>query len=256
MGFSLKRDFTHGVYEELLTAILDSDYSALPVKDFLSTNHRGRRSVVFRHDVDRKPFNALKMAALESELGIQATYYFRIVKESYDERIIGEIVNLGHEFGYHYEDLSLAKGDFSKAIRSFESNLTKLKKLYPVVTICMHGSPLSRWDNRLLWSRYHYRDFGIIGEPYFDIDFSKVLYLTDTGRIWNGGKANRRDRVASGLSHDVTTTGEVISEFKNNALPEQIMINAHPQRWNESVCSWLKELVWQNTKNIAKVFLS
>ncbi len=59
----------------------------------------------------------------------------------------------------------------------------------------MHGSPLSKYDNKLLWKYYNYRDFGIIGEPYFDVNFSKVLYLTDTGRRWNGEKVSVRDKV-------------------------------------------------------------
>ena len=59
----------------------------------------------------------------------------------------------------------------------------------------MHGSPRSPWDSKDLWKHYDYRDFGIIGEPYFDIDFSEVLYLTDTGRRWDGNKVSVRDKV-------------------------------------------------------------
>ena len=82
-----------------------------------------------------------------------------------------------------------------KAIKSFERNLEKLRKLYPVKTVCMHGSPLSKWDNRDLWKRYDYRDYGIIAEPYFDIDFDEVLYLTDTGRRWDGDRVSVRDKI-------------------------------------------------------------
>lgn len=45
---------------------------------------------------------------------------------------------------------------------------------------------------------YDYRNYGIIAEPYFDLDFSKVLYLTDTGRRWDGNKVSMRDRSADG----------------------------------------------------------
>ena len=69
-----------------------------------------------------------------------------------------------------------------KAIKSFEINLEKLRKLYPVKTICMHGSPLSKFDNRKIWDKFDYRDYGIIAEPYFDVDFDKVFYMTDKGR--------------------------------------------------------------------------
>jgi len=84
---------------------------------------------------------------------------------------------------------------FQLAICDFERNLEKLRKFYPVKTICMHGSPLSEWDNRLIWEKYNYRDFGIIGEPYFDVDFGEVFYLTDTGRRWDGDEVSVRDKV-------------------------------------------------------------
>jgi hypothetical protein len=39
------------------------------------------------------------------------------------------------------------------------------------------------------------KDFGIIGEPYFNIDFNKVFYLTDSGRKWDGWETSVRDKV-------------------------------------------------------------
>ena len=84
---------------------------------------------------------------------------------------------------------------FELAICDFRLNLEKLRELCLVKTICMHGSPLSKLDNRDLWKRYSYRDFGIIGEPYVDVDFKEVLYLTDTGRRWDGDAFNMRDKV-------------------------------------------------------------
>ena len=42
---------------------------------------------------------------------------------------------------------------------------------------------------------YDYRDYGIIAEPYFDVDFDEVFYLTDTGRRWDGDSVSVRDKV-------------------------------------------------------------
>ncbi len=42
----------------------------------------------------------------EHALGVAATYYFRAVPESWDEGVIREIARMGHEVGYHYENLS------------------------------------------------------------------------------------------------------------------------------------------------------
>ena len=75
-----------------------------------------------------------------------------------------------------------AFGAGNAAIGGYIDHLAYFRKFYPVETICMHGSPMSRYDNRLIWQKYDYRELGIIGEPYFDIDFDRVFYLTDTGR--------------------------------------------------------------------------
>ncbi len=127
--------------------------------------------------------------------------------ESYNPEIISEIVSHGHEVGLHYETIDLAakllnqnsklhEEDIAKkAIELFKEQLDKLRQYYPGKTICMHGSPLSKYDNKILWKYYNYRDFGIIGEPYFDVDFSKVLYLTDTGRKMGWRKVSIRDKV-------------------------------------------------------------
>ena len=79
--------------------------------------------------------------------------------------------------------------------------MEKLWKFYPVKTICMHGSPLSKLDNLDLWKKYDYRDFGIIAKPYFDVDFDEVFYLTDTGQR-DGWKVSIRDKVGGQRAED------------------------------------------------------
>jgi len=34
--------------------------------------------VILRHDIDKLPANALKMAQLEHDLGVAGSYYFRV----------------------------------------------------------------------------------------------------------------------------------------------------------------------------------
>jgi hypothetical protein len=185
-------------------------------------------------------------------LSVKGVYYFRTVPQSFDERIIRHIADLGHEIGYHYECLTTCKGNLALAIQDFEKNLTALRRLAPVSTICMHGSPLSKYDSKDLWKTYSYRDFGIIGEPYFDIDFNKVAYLTDTGRRWDGEKVSVRDKVSTTFTHSFKTTDDIINAAKEQALPDQIMFTFHPQRWNDNPYFWTKELFTQNVKNTIK----
>jgi hypothetical protein len=172
------------------------------------------------------------------------------VRNSFDPIIIELIQNMCHEIGYHYEDLSLARGDIKIAFRLFESHLNEFRKLYPLRTICMHGSPMSKYDNRNLWKHYNYKDYGIIGEPYFDVDFDEVFYLTDTGRNWNNKSISIRDKVNNKLKLTFASTSEIIKNI--DSLPDKVMLNFHPQRWNDKWLPWFAELLFQNSKNLIK----
>ncbi|HNQ61377.1 MAG TPA: hypothetical protein PKJ62_03220 [Bacteroidia bacterium] len=245
------RDFTLQIYVELLKAIKKAGYNCLSYENFVQQGQTGR-SYILRHDVDDLPENSLATARLEAEAGMQGTYYFRIVKQSFSPDIIRAIADLGHEIGYHYEDLSLCHGDYDKAYKQFLLNLEAIRAYYPVKTICMHGSPLSRWDNRLLWDKFDYKKSGILAEPYFDTDFSKVYYLTDTSRMWNGSGYSVRDKVRSSFNISVTSTEDLIRKIRNDALPSRVMQNIHPQRWTDDILPWTKELLFQNAKNVVK----
>lgn len=265
-------DLTLKTYKILLEKLLEKKYSFLTFQDYINKSNSllvtdDSLLIIFRHDVDRLPGNALKMARLEKEMDISATYFFRTKPCSYDEKTIKEIADMGHEIGYHYENLSdIAKREkniskkklYELAIGDFQKNLEKLRKLYPVKTICMHGSPLSKVDNQDLWKVYDYHDYGIIGEPYFNIDFNDVFYLTDTGRRWNGENVAVRDKVKSKKNKGKSkwpsyhSTPDIIQAVEKGNFPDKAMIVIHPQRWTDKSLPWLKELVLQNVKNIGK----
>ena len=337
-------DFTLKIYKTLLQTLKDAGYRFITFEEYMRKAEDGRpktevnkfdlqqtngqgienqkseitnrkfsglRSpfVILRHDVDLLPQNSLTFARIQHEMGIVGSYYFRAVPESWDEDIIKEIHSLGHEVGYHYEDmdkvnsekLKVKSDDFpasglrspvsglpdSKtllAIESFQRNLEKLRRLVPVSTICMHGSPRSKYDNRDLWKKYDYRDYGIIGEPYFDVDFNEMFYLTDTGRRWDGWKVSIRDKIPQqkewinqGLVF--RNTREIIeilksleskkfemehedfpasegSENVRTKLPDQVMMTFHPQRWTDKPIPWFKELMMQSAKNKVKYFIN
>lgn len=254
-------DFTLKKYQSLLQALLNSGYNFETLSQFLEhTRNKSKKTIILRHDVDRLPSNAFQIAQLEYKLGIKSSYYFRMILQVFKPGIINHITKLNHEIGYHYEDLTLSKGDIDKAYSSFKHHLEKLRTIYPVKTICMHGSPRSKWDSKKIWEKYDYRDLGIIGEPYFDINFDDVFYLTDTGRRWDGWKVSLRDKVAQqeqwkqqGLVFH--GTNNIIKAAQNGKLPNKIMITTHPERWTDRPAPWVKELVWQNVKNMVKFFL-
>jgi hypothetical protein len=248
-------DFTIGKYRELCATIVESKYTALTFNQYFSLKNIPEKFIILRHDVDRKPEKALKMAELENGFGITATYYFRMKEEVFKPKILKEIANMGHEIGYHYEVLDKTEGNLEKAVRIFEEELEEFRKICNVKTICMHGNPLSKWVNKDLWKKYDFLDFGIIGEPYLSIDYTRVLYLTDTGRSWNS-KFSVKDVVGanSQTSEKIKCTDDVI-RLINKWDSEQLSILTHPERWSDGFGAWLKELAWQNMKNVGKAIL-
>jgi len=301
-------DFTLNTLRRLLTSLNDSGYNFFSVRAYFKNSvPRPEKSIILRHDVDKKPANSLAVARFEHELGIHGTYYFRIHQVSFDESIIREIASMGHEIGYHYEDLHLVRRKVkgksrkskvesqksgyngeeelvTKAIESFRENLAKLREIAPIDTICMHGSPLSNVDTRVLWKYYDYSNSGISAEPYFDFSLDDMLYLTDTGRRWDGSSFSIRDKAIArnpgyysgwkrkplpGSAMSMTEKGENLQNklrFKKTAdilyackariLPDIIMMTLHPQRWSDRYGEWTGELLTQNIKNWVKFLIN
>lgn len=250
-------DFTKEKYRELIQQLKSSGYEFISYADYC-VQKRPDKFVILRHDVDLKPRNSLETATDEKALGAKASYYFRAVPESWDASIIQAIHGMGHEVGYHYESLTTCNGNVQSAYEDFKTNLQRLRELVPVATICMHGSPRSPFDSKDIWKTYDFRELGIIGEPYLTTDFSLMLYLTDTGRRWDGYKVSVRDKIkgfqeewdAKGWSFH--STDDVIHALQQGLLPSQMMITTHPQRWFDFGLSWTKELIAQNAKNVIK----
>lgn len=244
-------DFTLDSYTFLLDNLILQNYSFLTYADFLTDP--AKKSVVLRHDVDARKLNSLEFARIQQQKGVRGTYYFRMVPQSYDEAVIREIASMGHEIGYHYETMETSKGNVDRAHDEFCRNLENLRKITPIHTICMHGSPRSLYDNKEIWKKYDYRVLGIIGEPYFDTDFTKVGYLTDTGRKWNGSGVSVRDKVSGSFVFDFRSTFDIIKHI--TSLPDQMMFTFHPQRWTNNPAKWTQELIFQKIKNIVKKHL-
>lgn len=253
------RDFTLKKYESLLKAIKNTDYTVSSVNSFLKSPQK--KCIILRHDVDRAINRNIDMAKLEHKYDIKSTYYFRHIKETFKPEAIIQIAKMGHEIGFHYEVMDKAKGNPEKAIEIFREELQDLRELTKEVTeintVCMHGNPLKPWSNRDLWKKYDFRDFGLIGEPYFSLDYNKVFYLTDTGRTWADRKIRVKDTIDRSRTRDeaglssISSTDDVIQLVLSQRI-SQICLLVHPNRWCDNYGSWTKELVFQNMKNIGK----
>lgn len=221
-------DFSLEMYEEICKAL--QSHKTVTVQKYLSEKPQSP-CIVLRHDVDRSVRNALTMAKLESRYGIHSTYYFRYPR-TFNLNVMRQIYDLGHEIGYHYEVLSKTRGDCQKAIGLFQKELKIFRKSFPVMTVCMHGNPLTKWDDRDILRNKDFRMFDLLGEAFLSFqDFP--VYLTDTGRNWNG-ENNLKDQLPAANRHKhFKNTTEVISSLTGS--PEQsIYLNCHPERWGNS----------------------
>ncbi|AZY47767.1 hypothetical protein D0849_05560 [Bordetella avium] len=209
---------------------------------------------VIRHDVDRKPRNALRMAQAEAAAGVSATYYFRVVGSAYDKGIMREVEALGHEVGYHYEDLALTKGDVQAALKSFETNLADLRQAVSVATVAMHGSPMSRHNNLDLWKHADVASFGLSGEAFLTVDYTGTYYFTDTGRSWGAIATNLRDRPPGILvPEEMPQSSKQLIEFIEKTHFEKIALSAHPERWDSSLRGWMVQGMKDQLINCAKI---
>lgn len=255
------RDFTIQMYSKLVDTLKKERYEIVTMKEFLEKELWSSEGnfCVLRHDIDKKPENAVAMAELENKKGIRATYYVRFIEGIYDVDKLKKIESLGHEIGFHYETLDKTRGDIDKAYELFVEELNIIRKDFDVKTICMHGYPLNPWRNLDIWKKYDYRKLGIIGEPYLNVDYTKVAYFTDTGRSWSS-KARVKDVIPAGNYNEkhnlkAKSTPELIDIIKRKK-PEKIIILAHPNRWALGFGDWISELVGQKIKNVGKVFLA
>ncbi|HRY83476.1 MAG TPA: hypothetical protein P5533_02460 [Candidatus Cloacimonadota bacterium] len=142
-------------YKRLLQQAQAQGYSFYTLAQFAALV-RGQHPIaepfmILRHDIDSDCKTALRIAGIENALGLRASYYFRLT--TWKVNLIKEIAALGHEIGYHYEEIAteakrlhlkdpeaiMAKLPGIRA--SFSENLKRLRKIsgLPLAGSASHG---------------------------------------------------------------------------------------------------------------------
>lgn len=99
-------DFTLANYKRLVQMAVDKGFQFILHKDEFVAN---RKDVIWRHDVEFEPDIALKMAQIEHDLGVQATYFFQLhspfynVAEPHYREVFHQIKDLGNCVGLHFD---------------------------------------------------------------------------------------------------------------------------------------------------------
>lgn len=250
-------DFTLDQYARLCRAIKGSRYQVLTVREFIERDCQEGHLIIMRHDVDEDARNALDMARVEHSLGITATYYFRVRKRVYVPATIDEIASYQHEIGYHYETLDKTRGNMEEALNLFAVELAMLRERYDIKTACMHGNPLTKYDNKKIWKNCRLNHFNLVGEPYLSLDYNQFLYFSDSGRTWLRDKNKVKDRVSSINSHSVQVkhTDDLI-QLINDGRHEKVCILTHPKRWSKNLKNYLTYYFIDLAYNAGKKVLS
>lgn len=250
------RDFSLKAYQAYLESIAGNGIPFVRYRDFMPLSMKPERFCLIRHDVDRLPQSALRMARLEADMGVVSTYYFRTKPHTFQPDIIRAIADMGHEVGYHYESLSDTQGNISAAIVDFRQNLVRLREVAEVSTCSMHGRPLRPFDNRDIWRdpdnhAMLKEELGLMGEVYLDIDYTDIAYVNDTGRNWTSGASNRRDKVRSDVPADFGSGDQLLDYLRAQPHPRMVF-QVHPERWSHNAASHLWSLSFDLAVNTVK----
>lgn len=99
-------DFTLDNYRRLILLAKDKGFQFILHKDDFVNE---RKDIIWRHDVEFEPDIALKMAQIEHEEGVIASYFFQLhspyynVTDPYFREVFYEIKGLGHLVGLHFD---------------------------------------------------------------------------------------------------------------------------------------------------------
>jgi hypothetical protein len=235
-------------YRRLLKTALDHDYEFYTVAEYFNTSSPETPSIILRHDVDRRVSNAISMAEIETDLGIDATYYFRT--STFDPAIASTMEAQGHEVGYHYEDLAKTRGDVEAAHERFATNLASFREHVTIDTVCSHGSPLSPHLNTDMWEDARTpANYDLIDRAYnvpADDGTSDRVYFSDTGRDWN---------VTVPGFGDVHSTDDVVRALESGQC-QDLYVLAHPSRWATSRFQTVERPTWDLAAETGKAFAS
>lgn len=173
--------FTYEAYRDLLSLLRKQGYA-------FETYHTWQeipRCVILRHDIDTCLSQAVKLAEVEAEEGVQSTWFVLLRTDFYNvfsrsgREALDRIRSLGHEIGLHFDEASyvpaLTPEELpGRAVK--EAELLSALLETPITTVSMH-----RPSKATLEADYHIP--GLVNS-YGKTFFHDFKYLSDSRRRW------------------------------------------------------------------------
>lgn len=193
-------DFSYRHYREILEAYKNAGYVISSFKDYDETNPK---TVILRHDLDKTITikNSTDFSKIEQDLGVSATYFFRVHGWEYnlfDYKVVKALKTIqsrGHEIGLHYEI-----EDFKDLFDEYElSEILEMEKKglefltrEPVISISRHGITNKPFvDDKEYFTNLDPKEFdsSIQNNAYEDRFFKDMKYISDSNGNWREGCA-------------------------------------------------------------------
>ena len=239
-----------GAFRQLLEAALAAGYRFESIEAHWARRCAGEvrpdeKVFILRHDIDSDIEAGARLFAIEAELGIRGSYYFRLC--TLDRDLMARIHAQGGEVSYHYEELATlikekglrtraeALAHLPEAVARFEANLRRLRRDFglPMRVVASHGDFANRALNIPNWAMLE--DPAIRRRLDLDLEVYDAAFMdavtfrsSDVGhpRYWK--PADPREGIAAGAPF--------------------IYLLVHPRHWRSHVVSNTREnltRVWE-----------
>jgi len=180
--------FTHAHYKACLEFALEQGYTFRRMKDAEAADPGGK-TILLRHDEDLSLPAVFSLAQIESELGIQSTYFIRLHAKNYNVLAfdsytsLTEIIKMGHEIGIHYE-LHCHPGLSSREEEIFVNSKSLLESILDTSISGISYHEPSRFLDK---DKKRSLPVGIKYEAYEDRFMERYKYISDSSAHWREG---------------------------------------------------------------------
>ena len=258
-------NFTYNEWENFCKELKRNDIISVTAASLLESARNAellpRRFVVIKHDVESFPQKALDIARIESRYGHRSSYYVQpsLMVEA-NVGLFNEIQRLGHEVSYHHSVIDSAQGDIALAIVLYQKDVELFEKYgFDVKTVCQHGNPASKYDNRDFFKSCEAKE-KFPDQIDIMVDFSDKIgcaytYISDVGMLFKIVKdpvhhmnlsADDEYTIIGDIDHVLNTI------FENPSA--SYVVSVHPHRYSRSAVGAIaRKMLFNLLKSIARV---
>ncbi len=226
-------------YERFLRSARENGYRSVSLEDWVAEGlpMEGEPTLILRHDVDQHPRSALRMAAIETKLGLRSSWYFRW--RTAHPAVVEKIKRDGFQVGLHYETLTRVSLEralheepseelIASCRETLRSEIAEFERLFgPCRSAVPHGdSRIPEVHNALLLKDEDCSAYGI------EYDGNEVMRGSDLA-CWLTDRIAAEGGWMEGL--------DPLEMFARKASP--ILTVTHPNNWASGPSLWIDRML-------------